>query len=321
MVAKNPINQAVSILKQGGLVALPTETVYGLAADARNSEAVRKIFTAKGRPADHPLIVHIADIAQLKEWAVDISEDALLLANTFWPGPLTLILKKAPAVLDLITGGQDTVGLRIPAHPLAREVLKEFGSGLAAPSANRFGRISPTTAQAVKEELGNEVDFILEGGPCEVGVESTIVDMSSDEVVILRPGMITSNEIEAVLKRSVSVFRKNAPRVSGSLESHYAPETVTQLLPRDELLVFLKNIKSEHLPIAVMSLQMLPRMEGVSLVEMPGSCNAYAHDLYNILRELDKKKFQKILIETVPSGEDWDAIRDRLTRATFRVIV
>jgi len=236
---KEEMTKAVDILRAGGLVAIPTETVYGLGADARNPSAVQKIFQAKQRPSDHPLIVHIGEIAQLHEWAVDISPEAWLLAKTFWPGPLTLILKKAPEVSELVTGQQTTIGLRMPNHPVALTVLKEFGGGIAAPSANRFGRISPTTAEAVQEELGDAVDLILEGGQCAVGVESTIVDVSGEQIAILRPGMITAEQIVAVLKQPVLTTPKNAPRVSGSMESHYAPLTPTKLMSIDEKRNFL----------------------------------------------------------------------------------
>src|SRR4029078_13456997 len=192
------INQAVAILRSGGLVAMPTETVYGLAADARNPEALRKIFLAKQRPSDHPLIVHIADMEQLPQWTSAVSALAQKLARAFWPGPMTLILPKADSVLDLITGKQTTIGIRIPNHPVAQALLKAFGSGVAAPSANRFGHISPTTAEAVREELGDAVDMVLDGGQCDIGVESTIIDVSRGDPVILRPGMISAADIEAV---------------------------------------------------------------------------------------------------------------------------
>lgn len=224
------IEKAATILHAGGLVAIPTETVYGLGADARNPEALRKIFTTKQRPIDHPLIVHIADMTQLSDWAVAISDSALLLAKAFWPGPLTLILKKAPGVLDLVTGNQETIGIRIPNHPVAIALLKTFGRGVAAPSANRFGRISPTTADAVREELGNAVDLILDGGPCAVGVESTIVDVTGEAPVVLRPGMITQQQIAAVLKRAV-IAQKGCPTslriLRVTLRTHHA-DTVNQ---------------------------------------------------------------------------------------------
>jgi len=312
---KNNLTKAVDLLRSGGLVAIPTETVYGLGADARNPDALRKIFAAKGRPIDHPLIVHLADLDQLSQWAVDVSDQALLLAKTFWPGPLTLILKKAPDVLDLVTGNQETIGIRIPNHPVAHALLQAFGGGVAAPSANRFGRISPTSAQAVHEELGDKVDWILDGGSCAIGVESTIVDVSGDTPVILRPGMIFANEIEAVLPEVVVNKKKNSPRVSGSHESHYAPRTKTCLVNTANLAEFLH--KNSKWPIALMTHNKNHlSQENIHHVMMPDDAQQYAHDLYQTLRELDKKNFHMIVIEEVPDQAAWDAIRDRLMRAT-----
>lgn len=303
------IPKAVDILNKGGIVAMPTETVYGLAADARNPAAIQKIFAAKGRPIDHPLIVHIGDIALLSEWASDISPAALQLAKAFWPGPLTLILKKAPGVLDLITGQQTTIGIRIPNHPIALALLKSIGKGLAAPSANRFGRISPTTAAAVKEELGSAVDFILDGGQCQVGVESTIVDMTGEHPVILRPGMISAQQIADVLDDKVNSKTQDSPRVSGSLASHYAPKTETLLMTIEQL---------QHLPEDKLMHAVIVARESLTapyLILMANDPIQYAHDLYLTLRELDKQGFKQILIQTVPDTADWDAIRDRLQRA------
>jgi L-threonylcarbamoyladenylate synthase len=311
------IEKAVSILQQGGLVAFPTETVYGLGADASNPDALRLIFAAKQRPVDHPLIVHISSSAQLSEWARDIPESALLLAKTFWPGPLTLIFKKTASVSDLVTGQQDTVGLRVPQHPVAQALLKAFKGGLAAPSANRFGRISPTTAEAVREELGGSVDLILDGGQCDVGVESTIVDVSGAYPVVLRPGMISVQQIEEVLQQQVSRAQKNSPRVSGSLESHYAPRTLTQLIHGENIPRFLAEIPVDELPVALLSHSAKPIAHaGVEWITMSDNSKNYAHDLYRTLRELDKKNLRKIIIESVPADAAWDAIRDRLQRAS-----
>jgi L-threonylcarbamoyladenylate synthase len=316
-ILQNDIKQAVKILQQGGLVAFPTETVYGLGADAKNPAALAKIFQAKGRPMDHPLIVHLANQSQLTEWAREIPSVAYALIEAFWPGPLTLIFKKAAHVLDMITGGQDTVGIRMPSHPLAKILLESFGSGLAAPSANRFGRISPTTADAVREELGAAVDLVLDGGQCVVGVESTIIDVSAETPVILRPGMLTRAEIEVVLQQSVLTNQKNSPRVSGSHDSHYAPKTKTVLVDTKTIPQFLAAISPEQLPMAfvLVKTKFLPR-EGVDCVSMSTDPKDYAHDLYATLRELDKKNYQQIVIESVPVSDEWDAIRDRLGRAT-----
>ena len=302
------ITKAVEILRAGGLVAIPTETVYGLGADASNPEALRKIFLAKQRPMDHPLIVHLAEIAQLSQWVKEIPESALKLARAFWPGPMTMIFKKAPGVLDLVTGGQDTVGIRIPNHPIAQILLKAFNGGIAAPSANRFGRISPTTAEAVREELGDAVDLVLDGGQCEVGVESTIIDVSGEQPTILRPGMITAAQITAVLHQSVAAKKKDAPRVSGSHESHYAPVTKTRLISSTEI----AQLTEQDMPFVVVGFA--ENSIGKSVV-MPRDAKLYAHDLYQVLRDLDKRKFRQIIIESVPEGGEWDAVRDRLQRA------
>lgn len=306
------INQAVLILKRGGLVGLPTETVYGLAADAKNMDALHKIFQAKQRPMGHPLIVHIADIAQLSQWASTVSPMAMQLAEAFWPGPMTLILAKAAGVSDLITGGQETIGIRIPHHPVAQALLKAFGSGVAAPSANRFGHISPTTAAAVREELGDAVDIVLEGGQCDVGVESTIIDVSRGMPVILRPGMISAAEIEAVLHCLLSSKLENTPRVSGSLASHYAPMTPTQLIRREDL----QNlVNMEFSCVLLVRKPVSIQNTNIQVVIMPDHPKAYAHDIYKILRELDKKGFKQIFIETLPESAEWDAVRDRMSRA------
>lgn len=308
------LRNAVNILRKGGLVAIPTETVYGLGADARNSDAIRKIFSAKGRPSNHPLIVHIADASQLTDWAIDISQDAYRLADAYWPGPLTLILKKSPQVLDLITGGQDTIGIRVPSHPVAQELLREFGSGIAAPSANLFGRISPTTAEAVQEELGDVVDLILEGGMSEIGLESTIIDVSHESPVLLRPGMISVMDIEQTLQKRILRRQVDSPRVSGSLASHYAPQTETYLISPSEIFQFLQKNSSR---IALVARTIVEVSDpNVEVISMPDDAKAYAHDLYQTLRFLDQSGFEKILIETVPEDSEWDAIRDRLIRAT-----
>jgi L-threonylcarbamoyladenylate synthase len=294
------LQDAVQALKNGEVIGLPTETVYGLAADAMNSNAVKKIFTLKGRPADHPLIVHIADASQLSTWAMAIPEEAYVLAQHFWPGPLTMILKKQPQVLDAVTGGQTTVGLRCPAHPLALTVLKQFGGGVAAPSANRFGRISPTTAQHVYDEFGDAVPIILDGGECEVGIESTIIDLSGATPRILRPGMISQTEIEAVIGVIDSGASHNSPRASGTLAAHYAPRTPMQMLnplPKAQYLLLGHPIVG---------------LNGLCIRNNPA---AYAHHLYAAMRELDQRQAALIVIEQTPQTPDWLAVNDRLQRA------
>jgi len=315
------VARAAALLRAGELVAFPTETVYGLGADARNPLAIGKIFAAKGRPADHPLIVHLSDASHLERWAVDIPEAAIRLAAAFWPGPLTLILKRHPSVPDAVTGGQDTVGLRVPDHPLALQLLREFaganGGGLAAPSANRFGRVSPTTAAHVREELGDTVAMILDGGPCAVGIESTILDLSGGEARILRPGMLGAAAMAAVLGYSPEFGgEQNAPRVSGSLEAHYAPRTPLQLVAAADLAATAREALDAGRRVAVLAPQHLAFSHG-GLLHCPASADPaqFAHDLYARLRELDAMRCDVILAVAPPAGESWRAVADRLRRA------
>ncbi|MDO8787502.1 MAG: L-threonylcarbamoyladenylate synthase [Sulfuritalea sp.] len=319
------VARAAALLRAGELVAFPTETVYGLGADARNPLAIGKIFAAKGRPADHPLIVHLSDASHLERWAVDIPEAAIRLAAAFWPGPLTLILKRHPSVPDAVTGGQDTVGLRVPDHPLALQLLREFGGangganggGLAAPSANRFGRVSPTTAAHVREELGDSVAMILDGGPCAVGIESTILDLSGGEARILRPGMLDAAAMDAVLGYSPEFGgEQNAPRVSGSLEAHYAPRTPLQLVAAADLAATAREALGAGRRVAVLAAQPLAFGHD-SLHFCPASADPaqFAHDLYAQLRELDAMRCDVILAVAPPAGESWRAVADRLRRA------
>lgn len=311
------VSRATALLRAGELVAFPTETVYGLGADATNPQAIAKIFAAKGRPADHPLIVHIPDAAHLGRWAIDIPEAARQLAAAFWPGPLTLILKRHPAVLDAITGGQDTVGLRVPNHPLALQLLREFDGGVAAPSANRFGHVSPTTAAHVREELGNAVSLILDGGPCAVGIESTILDLSGAEPNILRPGMLGAAAIAAVLGRTPGFGGKqDAPRVSGSLEAHYAPRTPLRLVPEAELAAAAEAALAAGRRVVMLSAQPPGAVDG-RLIWREASADPvqFAHDLYARLRELDTLGADLMLAAMPPAGEAWRAVADRLRRA------
>ena len=324
------IQRAAQLLRAGELVAFPTETVYGLGADASNPVAVAKIFAAKGRPADHPLIVHLASAAHLERWARDIPVAARKLAAAFWPGPLTLILKRQPTVPDAVTGGQDTVGLRVPNHPLALELLREFGGadggGLAAPSANRYGRISPTLAQHVAEELGDRIAMILDGGPCAVGIESTILDLSGDPCVtprILRPGMISAEAIAAVLGQQPeqgtapnSPNAPNTPRVSGSLAAHYAPRTPMQLVATSELALVVTAELNRGTKLAVMARQpSSDAREQLHWRVASADFSQYSHDLYANLRSLDAAGCDLILVEAPPVSAEWCAVADRLGRA------
>ena len=311
------VSRAAALLRAGELVAFPTETVYGLGADAGNPQAIAKIFAAKGRPADHPLIVHLPDASHLERWAVDIPRSACVLAAAFWPGPLTLILKRRPAVPDAVTGGQDTVGLRVPNHPLALQLLREFDGGVAAPSANRFGRISPTTAAHVRDELGDAVALILDGGPCAVGIESTILDISSGEPRILRPGMLDAAAIGKVLG-DVPAFggTPDAPRVSGSLEAHYAPRTPLQLVAAADLAATVSRALDAGQRVAVLSAQS-PDVGHKNLAWHSAAADPaqFARDLYARLREIDALACDVILVTVPPADEAWRAVTDRLRRA------
>lgn len=316
------IARAAAILRAGGLVAFPTETVYGLGADASAPAAVAKIFAAKGRPQDHPLIVHLPGIALLPLWARDIPAAAHKLAAAFWPGPLTLVLQRAADVPDCVTGGQDTVGVRIPGHPVALQLLQAFAgeqggrvfSGIAAPSANRFGRISPTSAAHVRAELGAAVEMVLDGGECAVGIESTIVDLSRGRAVLLRPGQITPAQIAAVLGAEVDLPDAAAPRVSGALASHYAPRTPLHLVPAAELPARLAALRGKKL--AVLARAEAPSgLPGVSWQAAPRAVAGYAHELYASLRRLDDLGCDLILVEMPPAAPEWQGVNDRLSRA------
>lgn len=308
---------AARLLRDGKLVAFPTETVYGLGADARNQEAVRRIFQAKGRPEDHPVIVHVADIAVAERWAAAIPDEARALASAFWPGPLTLIVPRAAHVSDAITGGQASVGLRAPAHPVARALLAAFGDGIAAPSANRFGHVSPTTARHVADDLGDSVDLILDGGACDVGIESTIVAFTGAMPMLLRPGGIALDAIAAVLGRMPVARDAAAPRASGTLAAHYAPRTPASLVASDVLCAELAQLEDRDERIAVLAwrAQRPDPFDGV-WISAPDDAPAYARTLYANLRALDTADADAILIEQVPQGGAWAAVRDRLDRAT-----
>jgi len=306
------VRRAAEILKRGGLVGFPTETVYGLGADAASREAVARLYAAKRRPADHPVIVHFADAKQAFAWARDVPEGARKLAERFWPGPLTLVLKRSKKAGDFVTGGQDTIGVRVPAHPVAQELLKAFGGGIAAPSANRFGAVSATTAAHVKQDLGKDVEIVLDGGPSEVGIESTIVDLSGDGAVLLRPGKISRLELEQVLGALVQEKRVDAPRHSGGHERHYAPQTPARLVPPHELDREIARLRDR---VAVLAFSR-PDERVEYWLRMPREPLGYAQRLYAALRELDGARCESILIEAPPETPEWAGVRDRLTRAT-----
>ena len=302
--------RAAQSLKSGSLIAFPTETVYGLGADATNPEAVARIYEVKGRPADHPLIVHVGDMQDIAQWSDEIPDYAIALARTFWPGPMTLILKRSSLAQDFITGGQETVGLRVPNHVIALALLNEFkkigGKGIAAPSANRFGHVSPTTAKAVGDELSQylkEDDLILDGGPSQVGVESTIIDCTTQSPKILRPGAITEEMIEEVTKLDLS-YDATEIRVSGSLENHYSPSAQ----------VVLDEIPSQG--DGFIALSDIPTPDGVIRLASPVNNEDFARVLYAALRSADEQSLSRVVVKQ-PSGDDISvAIRDRLLRAS-----
>ncbi|MBW8366748.1 MAG: threonylcarbamoyl-AMP synthase [Arenimonas sp.] len=309
----DPIGQALAALRRGDVIGLPTETVYGLAADASRPEAVRRIFELKGRPADHPLIVHVADAKQLDRWARDIPDAARVLAAAFWPGPLTLILRKQAGVPDEVTGGQPTVGLRCPAHPMALALLHEFDGGLAAPSANRFGHVSPTSAAHVRDEFGDAVTVVLDGGECEVGIESTILDLSGEIPRILRPGRITRAQIQAQVGPVAEGGAADSPRASGTLDAHYAPRTALLLMPRDALVAEARQQEALGKRVAVLAMASLP--EGLRGIALPADADGYAHGLYAALRALDTLGANLLLAQRPPDDRSWLAVNDRLRRS------
>jgi L-threonylcarbamoyladenylate synthase len=310
------IEQAAAILENGGLVAFPTETVYGLGADASNVEAVKKVYAAKGRPRNHPLIVHLARVDQVEAWAQSFSSDARRLAERYWPGPLTLIVKRAAHVNDLVTGGQDTVALRVPSHPIAHALLAAFGGGVAAPSANRFGRVSATTAEHVRTEFGSTIDCVLDGGATDVGIESTIVDVSSDAPALLRPGHITARQLEETLQRTLASPGGASPRAPGTLAKHYAPQTPLMVMEADLVLELAATMVRQGGKVAVLARSALqPVMSGLTWVAAPRDAAGYAHDLYANLRALDAAGCNAILVEQPPLAAEWAAVLDRLMRA------
>lgn len=308
------VRQAAALLRDGEVVALPTETVYGLAADATNATAVERVFAIKGRPADHPLIVHLLDADALDDWAVEIPEEARMLAGACWPGPLTIVLRRAPTVLDAVTGGLDTVAVRVPAHPVARAVLAEFGGALAAPSANRFGRVSPTSATAVADDLGDDVALILDGGACRVGVESTIVDCSGEVIVVLRPGGITVERISELLDRPVPIG--GSTRVPGMLPAHYAPRARVVLADdREATAVAGAHLAAGRTVALLASTVPMGLSDRVAVLEPPETDEEYARVLYDRLRTADHHGIDVVVaVPPHPVGIGL-AVRDRLERA------
>lgn len=310
------MQEAVEALRAGELVAFPTETVYGLGANANNPDAVRKIFRLKGRPSTHPVIVHIDHPRYLQRWVRDMTPEAKKLADAFWPGPLTLVAKRALAVNDVITGGQDTVAIRVPNHPIAQQLLNAFGGGIAAPSANRYGHVSPTRAEHVREEFGDELKIVLDGGDCKVGLESTIVACLGDGPRVLRPGSISLSQLRVVVPTMQAGPNPAAPRVPGSTTRHYSPQTPVNMVANRRLEQVMNEFRDSHEKVAVLA-QRPPVMTNqyMTWINAGTRPDVYGRQLYANLRTLDKAGAKVILVEEVPEGERWDAVRDRLKRA------
>jgi L-threonylcarbamoyladenylate synthase len=319
---QSEIEAAVEALRAGELVAFPTETVYGLGANASDPSALAKVFAAKGRPPQHPLIVHIDSVRFLHRWAREVPQAAEDLAARFWPGPLTLVLPKADKVLPAVTGGQDTIAIRVPGHPVAQQLLTAFGGGVAAPSANRYGRLSPTRPEHVREELGDAVSIILDGGECSLGVESTIVSCLDGRLQLLRPGAVTITQLRGVVGEVLvptaaeAQANPDTPRVPGSMPSHYAPQTPLRVVSGGELEALAESIEER---VAVLALRPpLRTLRHATWINGGRKPSVYAHNLYSHLRTLDKAGCACILVQEVPAMEQWDAVRDRLSRAATK---
>jgi L-threonylcarbamoyladenylate synthase len=308
------IARAADVLRAGGLVAFPTETVYGLGADASSTEAVQRLFAVKGRPADHPVIVHLADAEQLDEWAEEVDDTARTLTRACWPGPLTVVVRRSARVPDAVTGGLDTVGLRVPDQPVARALLREFGGGVAAPSANRFGRVSPTTAADVFADLGDDVDVILDGGPCRVGVESTIVDCCGAAPAILRLGGLPQERVEELLGREVKVLDAGEVRAPGTLESHYAPRARVEFTDADALADRVEAALARDERVGVIGAD--DHRAAVEVLGLPRDGDEYAHDLYRMLRDADARGLDRVVAVLPAATGLGAAVVDRLRRAS-----
>ena len=314
------IEQAASRIQSGALVGFPTETVYGLGADASSDAAVAGIFAAKGRPPDHPLIVHVASASQVSDYASEVPAFAQRLIAAFWPGPLTVILPRKPGVAAAAAGGQNSIGLRCPAHPVALAFLKACQTGVAGPSANRFGRVSPTTAQHVAQEFAGDL-LVLDGGPCQVGIESSIVDCTRGQPVLLRPGVLTRAQLEAacgqpVLDKEDVQAAGSTPRASGTLEAHYAPNAKVRLMDAGALQIALDLLGADAANIAIYARTVLRlRSTKVLVRRMPDDALATAQQLFAVLRDFDAQGARLIWVENLPAGSEWDGVRDRLGRA------
>jgi L-threonylcarbamoyladenylate synthase len=313
---QSELDAAVQALRDGELVAFPTETVYGLGAHAGHPAALRRVFELKGRPLSHPLIVHLDSVRFLGRWARDIPPAAEQLAASFWPGPLTLVLPRAYNVHPLVTGGQDTVAVRVPSHPMAQQLLTAFGGGIAAPSANRYGRLSPTRAEHVREEFGDAVRVLLDGGESKIGLESTIVACLEGKVRLLRPGAIGLSQLRSVVGEVLSGTSAGSPRVPGDSAGHYAPATPLSIVPSEEIEQLVSELSADGIRVAVLARRPpLRAHQFVTWINAGARPESFAHDLYAHLRALDRSACARILVQAVPEDERWDAVRDRLARA------
>ncbi|HUE70137.1 MAG TPA: L-threonylcarbamoyladenylate synthase [Pirellulaceae bacterium] len=319
MTISEPIDRhiirAAEILRAGGIVAFPTETVYGLGAAADQEAAVRRIFAAKGRPADHPVIVHLLQASDIQDWAIEIPPAAWKLAEAFWPGPLTLILKRSSRAKDAVTGGLGTIGLRVPGHPVAQELLKRFGSAIAAPSANRFGRVSPTTAEHVRREFGDTLDLILDGGDCQVGLESTIVDLGGRAPAILRPGNVTAEQIETALGMPLAEANEHSPRAAGRMASHYAPQAKVEIVMPHEVAARYGALTAAGKRVVVIGGPPDAAIPQEARIRVPIAADAFAQQLYAVLRAVDDAGFDVALAILPAEGGVGTAIADRLRKA------
>jgi L-threonylcarbamoyladenylate synthase len=313
--SQTEIEEAVETLRAGDLVAFPTETVYGLGANAADPVAVGKIYAIKGRPPDHPVIVHLDNPRYLHRWVSHMPPAAEILAAGFWPGPLTLILPKAEGVNDVVSGGQDSIGIRVPSHPMAQQLLTAFGGGIAAPSANRFGRLSPTKPEHVREEFGDSIRVLLDGGEAQIGLESTIVSCLDNVVRLLRPGFITQSQLEQFV--GPVVVGGDVPRAPGDRVLHYAPVTPLELVASDDLEARASEIAEQDQKVAVLAMRPpLNAQRHMTWINAGKRPDVYAHNLYNHLRTLDRAGCVKIFVQSLPPDERWAAILDRLQRAS-----
>ena len=314
------VDDAVRVLRRGGLVAFPTETVYGLGADAANADALARLYAVKRRPVDHPVIVHIGADTELDHYGTEIRDAARALAAEFWPGPLTLVMRKRPdRIADAATGGRDTVGLRVPCHPLALALLAEFGGGLAAPSANRFGRVSPTTAAHVHADLGADVDLILDGGPCTVGVESTIVDVTGSEPAILRVGGITERDVTRVTGNAARMRDDGTVAAPGTLPAHYAPDALVEVVTPDAVVTRARQLLQRGTRVGLLALESPKDVPaGLVVLDAPADVDDYGRMLYARLRQADQAGLGVVLVVPPPPHGVGLAVIDRLRRASVR---